>query len=200
MRQILASIALAFTFVAVPLAVSVWTPIVDKVKDSVVFLENCTGFVINAEKHYVMTAAHCLPEDESKLLVDGTRAYRMFIDSKKDFMVLRAPAVDKPAMKLATTKPVVGDEVASLGYGFVFDKPMFRVAHVSITGLESDELGSGPFLLLDEVLVPGQSGGPIINDKGEVVAIVQMTIQGFGVGIGRDSEVIKDRVGRYFQQ
>jgi S1-C subfamily serine protease len=82
-------------------ASSPWTPIAEKVKQSVVFLENCTGFVIDQQRHYILTAAHCLPEDETKILVDGEKAYRVWVDNRKDFLVLRAPGVDKPALRLS---------------------------------------------------------------------------------------------------
>jgi S1-C subfamily serine protease len=181
-------------------ASSPWTPIAEKVKQSVVFLENCTGFVIDQQRHYILTAAHCLPEDETKILVDGEKAYRVYLDNRKDLLVLRAPGVDKPALRLSPDRMQLAEEVMSVGYGFAWEAPMVRMAHLSQSKLEQEDLGSGPFIVIDEVLVPGQSGGPIVNIKGEVVAIVQMTIPGYGVGIGRDAETIKDRAGRYFEE
>ena len=44
--------------------------------------------------------------------------------------------------------------------------------------------------------VPGQSGGPVVNEKGEVVMIVQMGTNIVGLGVG--TETIRDKVGRFF--
>jgi S1-C subfamily serine protease len=55
---------------------------------------------------------------------------------------------------------------------------------------------SGPFNMVDSTFVPGQSGGPVVNDRGELVGIVQMLGNGFGIGVGSDT--IKSRVGKYF--
>lgn len=197
-RILLSLIGVALTAV-VASAVSLWTPVADKLQQSTVFIElgsggKCSGFVIDEKRHYVLTAGHC---DDEKILVDGTQTIKMFRDERKDLMVLRAGAIDKPALKLSKTALDVGDEVASFGFGFALEMPMFRIHHVSILGLEIPDLGSsGPFVMFDTAFIAGQSGGPVVNQQGEVVAIVQRG--GEGVGIGVDAKIIKDRVGRYF--
>lgn len=180
-------------------AISAWTPIAEQLRASVVFLEVCTGFVIDSKRHYVLTAAHCLPDEGQgeRMTVDGTSGYKIFVDHRKDLAVLRAGAVDRPALRLADRDPDFGDEVASMGYGHALEQPMFRVAHISHNRFEIEEL-SGPFVVVDADFIPGQSGGPIVNAKGEVVAIVQRTGNGLGIGVGRDT--LKDRVGRYFEE
>jgi len=181
-----------------------WAPVAEKFTPSVVFLEAlnaqgepqgfCSGFVINTAKKYILTAAHC---DADKVLVNGTPSYRMFKDARKDLLVLRAANVeDMPAFKLASIDPKVGEEVAAIGFGFALEKAMFRISHISIANLDIEGL-SGPFFVTDAGFMPGQSGGPVINDKGELVAIVQRGSDGLGLGVG--AEVIKDRVGRYFE-
>jgi S1-C subfamily serine protease len=187
---------LLFFYLAAPAAMSPWTPIADKVEAALVFIEtgagSCSGFVIDAKKKHVLTAAHC---DGEKVLADGTQTIKVFKDERKDLLVLRAYGVERPALKLAARGPDRGDEVASLGYGFALEQPMFRIAHVSSTKLEIEEL-SGPFVLLDAGFIPGQSGGPVVNLAGEVVAIVQRGTGALGFGVGADT--IKDRVGRFF--
>jgi S1-C subfamily serine protease len=185
-----------------------WTPIAEKLSKSVVYIESaegsCTGFLINtdvkhdkdSDKDYVLTAAHC---DGEKLYVDQATAKVISKDTKKDLMVLEVEDTGRPALKLAKDNPKIGDEVASLGYGWGLERPMFRTAHVSDdnTYIPEDGIG-GPFIVIDAQFVGGQSGGPVINTAGEVVLIVQRG--GGGVGIGVGAEVIRSKVGRYFEK
>jgi S1-C subfamily serine protease len=114
-------------------------------------------------------------------------------------MVLRAAGIeDRPAFKLAPVPAQVGEEAASIGYGYGFEKPLFRVTHISTVRLDIEGL-SGPFTVTDTAFIGGQSGGPVVNAKGELILIVQRG-DGGGLGLGVDAAVIKDRVGRYFEQ
>lgn len=194
--RVLAVASLLLFLYASTYAASAWTPIADKVQASLVFIETgtgaCSGFVIDAKKHHVLTAAHC---DGEKVTADGMQTIKVFKDERKDLLVLRSYGIERPALRLAAKGPDRGDEVASMGYGFALEQPMFRIAHVSSTKLEIEEL-SGPFVLIDAGFIPGQSGGPVVDIHGDVVAIVQRGNEALGFGVGADT--IKDRVGRFF--
>ena len=112
-------------------------------------------------------------------------------------MVIEVPDLTRPALRLAKTNPKIGDEVASLGYGYGLERPMFRTTHISDDETYIHENGiGGPFMVTDDVCVGGQSGGPVINHAGEVVLIVQRG--GGGVGMGVGAEMIRAKVGRFF--
>jgi S1-C subfamily serine protease len=202
MARLLFSLLLLLLAFVPAFAVSPWTSIAEKLNQSTIFIEvlegteltgSCTGFMINTEKRYLLTAAHC---DGEKLLADGTQTYRVFKDERKDLMVLRASNVDRPALALAKDNPDQGDLVASHGYGFGLEKPMFRIAHISNVEMAIESI-SGPLIMVDGGFVPGQSGGPVVNENGEVVMIVQRGNEMLGLGVG--AKVIRDRVGRYFE-
>jgi hypothetical protein len=97
---------------------------------------------------------------------------------------------------LAEHNPKIGEEIASYGYGFALERPMFRTAHVADdkTYIPEDGIG-GPLIVIDAQYVGGQSGGPCVNTAGEVVSIVQRGGPGVGIGIG--VETIKGKIGRY---
>jgi S1-C subfamily serine protease len=187
------------------LLVADWNPVADKLAKSVVYIEStagsCTGFVIADAKgkdkedvDYVLTAAHC---DGPSLYVDQAVARILSKDVKKDLMVLEVPDLNRPALKLASSNPKIGDEVASYGYGWGLERPMFRTAHVSDDNTYIPEEGiGGPFMVIDAQFVGGQSGGPVVNAAGEVVMIVQRG--GGGVGLGVGAEVIRSKAGKYF--
>lgn len=199
MNRIIMSLILLAAFCAPLLGASPWTAVADKLQNSIVFIQGegmggCTGFVIDSIKKHVLTAAHC--DAEKNLTADSMFTVRLFKDERKDLMVLRVTDLDKPSLKLAQNDPERGEEVASMGYGFAQENPLFRISHISNVRMELDGL-SGPFLVIDSDYIGGQSGGPLVNINGEVVGIVQRGASGFGAGV--DSKMLKDRAGRYFE-
>ncbi len=185
-----------------------WTTVADKLAKSVVYIEtesgSCTGFVINSDAHdkdkhqvdYILTAAHC---EGPKLYADQSVATVLWKDTKKDLMVLEVEDLNRPALPLAKDNPKIGDEVASYGFGWGLERPMFRLAHVADdnTYIPEDGIG-GPFIVTDAQFVPGQSGGPVINAQGEVALIVQRGGGAVGMGVGAD--VLKSKVGKFWEK
>lgn len=207
MRKLLSAL-LALTLAAGPAAAQTqlsWNEVADRVAKSIVYLEHprgsCTGFVVHdrakdkdEDVDYVMTAAHC---EGTNLYADQQPTTIIYKDTKKDLMVLKVKNLERPALRLAKDNPKVGHEVASYGYGYGLERPMFRVTHVSDDKIFIPFEGiGGPLVAVDISFVPGQSGGPVVNKSGEVVAIVQLGTQIVGFGIG--AETINDRAGRFF--
>jgi hypothetical protein len=128
---------------ALIMALADWSGVADTLSKSVVYIESkggsCTGFVINAKAtnkdkedvDYILTAAHC---EGAELYADQTAAHVLWKDTKKDLMVLEVANLDRPALKLAKDNPKIGEDVASYGYGWGLERPMFRTAHVSDGG------------------------------------------------------------------
>lgn len=203
---------LAFALAAGPVAAqttNTWTAVADMVRRSTVYVQvgqqgSCTGFIINdaakggrnktEDVDFILTAAHC---DGNDLFAAQRPTVVKAKDVQKDLLVLEVEDLDRPALRLARRNPEAGEEVASFGYGYGLEDPMFRVANISNDRIyiPYDGIG-GPLLALNASFVPGQSGGPVVNHAGEVVMVVQMgtPIVGFGVG----AEVVRDKVGRYF--
>jgi S1-C subfamily serine protease len=185
-----------------------WPAIADTLSKSVVYIEttgsSCTGFIVNAhatnkdkeDVDLVLTAAHC---DGKEIYVDQTAAHTLWKDTKKDLMILEVSNLDRPALRIAKDNPKIGEEVASLGYGWGLERPMFRTAHVSDDNTYIPENGiGGPFIVIDAQFVSGQSGGPVVNAAGEVALMVQRG--GGGVGIGVGAELMRSKAGRYFEK
>jgi S1-C subfamily serine protease len=153
-----------------------WADVVEKLEKSVVQLgANCSGFTINTEKHYVLTAAHCGHEKDldKSLLVDSRPAKVVAVDVHRDFLVVEVPDLERPQLQMAERNPSMGEQLASYGFGYGYERPM-----------------------VDAAFVGGMSGGPLVNARGEVVMIVQMASD--RIGLGRGIEQIRDRVGRYW--
>lgn len=206
MKRVGAVALLAAVFNVVSAQAADWTPIAEKLAQSVVYIENgegsCTGFVINAhakgDKTYILTAAHCDGDKPEKLFADSTVAKVLWKDGKRDLMVIETDNLDRPAVVIAQKNPAQGDELGSLGYGYSLEKPMFRTAHVANASIQVPGVEGGPFVMTDAAFVGGQSGGPAINAAGEVVMIVQRASGLVGIGVG--AETIRDRVRRYLEK
>jgi serine protease Do len=205
MRRIVLTLIVAASLAVSLEAASQWVAVAAKVEKAIVTIgeadTHCTGFVIDGEAgpkgelDTVLTADHC--DVKGKLLADNMPARVVYKDAKKDLLVVQIEDTERPALRLAKDNPKIGEEVASYGYGFALERPMFRVTHIADdrTYIPEDGIG-GPFMVTDAVFVGGQSGGPVVNAAGEVVMIVQRG--GSGVGLGVGAEVIKQKVGRYF--
>ena len=180
-----------------------WVTLAKTIRESIVeiAIDNgaCTGFIIHStakddkeDVDYVLTAAHC---EGTNLVADLQPAKIKAKDFKNDLMVLEIKNTDRPALRLSDKDAAVGEEVASYGYGYALDQPLFRMAHISAKDVNIGERVQ--YQAIDSTFVPGQSGGPVVNVKGEVVMVVQRgsNVAGFGVG----AERIHDRMGRYFE-
>lgn len=184
-----------------------WVSLASTLNKAVVYIEHeggsCTGFVINdaagdtGKRDYVLTAAHCDAEPGKPLYVDQERASIRTKDVKNDFMILDVPDLNRPAIKLAKSDPRQGEEILNFGYGYGWEQPMARVAHISIERADIPEL-SGPYVVTDATFVNGQSGGPVVNAAGELVMMVQRGSN--SVGIGKGAETIRSKIGKYWEQ
>lgn len=127
----------------------------------------CTGFVVAPK--YALTAAHCIVDPEN-FTVDGEAGILFTRDAQ--FALVNA-AGHKPALKLAKSLRLQ-EPVISFGYAwgdlFVFNR---RVAIFKDTDWAMD----GP-------LAPGMSGGPTVNQAGEVVGINQQANAIIGIECG----------------
>ena len=180
-----------------------WTSVADKLTKAVVPITydgdgGCTGFVVDTARKFVLTAAHCDVSAGQKIYVDQSPATVVNKDVKRDLMVLKVEDLndDKVALKLAGDHPRIGEAVASFGFGYALERPMFRTSFVADNEMDIPDLEGGPFIIFDASFVGGQSGGPIVNGAGDVVAIVQRASNNVGIGVGVGT--IKSRVGRYF--
>jgi S1-C subfamily serine protease len=110
-----------------------------------------------------------------------------------DLALLRAPApaAVKPLV-FVTTRPPLGENVSAIGFPpSVSETPSLTRGAVSKhTPFSQVDGFSGPGLMvqIDAALNPGNSGGPMINDCGELVGVA--TLKLFTTSDGRDIEGI----------
>jgi hypothetical protein len=139
------------------------------------FMEGGSGFIVSHDG-YVVTVDHVKPDVGQTLWGviaqrQGTRYPLEFrdADEKHDVALWQLPqaAVCRPAVTISTKRPKVLDRVLALGFPGTSG---LTPAPIGITNLSSPEHG---FYKADGYLEKGNSGGPVFNEAGQVVAIVQ---------------------------
>ncbi len=124
----------------------------------------CSGVVLNAEAGYVLTAAHCT-EDKAAYTVNGRHAELVRQNRLLDLAVLRTELDNATAMPLAKASPAIGAEVALVGFAW----GQKRLHHQF--GRVSQPLDDDGALILDLMVISGDSGGPAINAAGELIGM-----------------------------
>jgi len=118
----------------------------------------------------------------------GLPARAVVFDPHDDIAILRVPGLNEPALGLAAD-PRAGTAAAILGYPLdgPFDVEPGRIGQTERVSTE-DAYGNGPVLRsitsLRGRVRPGNSGGPMVDAAGEVVATVFAAITGPGSGHG----------------
>ena len=134
-----------------------------------------SGFIISADG-YVLTNAHVVADfdDVQVRLADRKREFKARVvgfDRRTDVALLKVEAKDLPTVKLGRSGDVEpGQWVAAIGSPFGFANTI-TAGIVSATGRDLPEESYVPFIQTDVAVNPGNSGGPLINLKGEVIGI-----------------------------
>jgi len=96
-------------------------------------------------------------------------------DTRSDVAVIKVEAKDLPVVKIGDTKKLrVGEWVIAIGspFGFANTVTAGIVSATSRENLSGDpNLDAVPFIQTDVAVNPGNSGGPLLNMRGEVIGI-----------------------------
>lgn len=155
-----------------------------------------TGFVIR-EDGLILTNNHVI-EGADKIQVsfkdEKDKPYEATVvgrDQSTDIALIKINRKKPfPVLKLGTSSDVqVGEWVAAFGnpYGHSYT---LTVGVVSALGREIDELNRFPFIQTDASINQGNSGGPLVNTRGEVIGVnsaIDARAQGIGFAIPIDN-------------
>ena len=131
-----------------------------------------SGFIISADG-YLMTNHHVVDgADEIIVTLPDRREFRGKLigsDQRTDVALVKIEAGGLPTVRIGdSTRLKVGEWVIAIGSPFGFDSTV-TAGIVSAKARETGELL--PFIQTDVAVNPGNSGGPLINMRGEVVGI-----------------------------
>ena len=131
-----------------------------------------SGFILSADG-YVMTNAHVVEgADEVIVTLTDQRELKARIvgtDTRTDVAVVKVEASALPFVKIGDASRVkVGEWVVAIGSPFGLDN---TVTAGIVSAKQRDTGNYLPFIQTDVAVNPGNSGGPLLNMRGEVIGI-----------------------------
>ncbi len=133
-----------------------------------------SGFIVSADG-IILTNAHVV-QDAKEVTVKLTdrREYKAKVlgsDPQTDVAVLKIDARNLPTVKVGDVNQLqVGEWVLAIGSPYGLENTA-TAGIVSAKGRSLPDDTSVPFIQTDVAVNPGNSGGPLFNDRGEVVGI-----------------------------
>ena len=138
----------------------------------------CTAWAIDVRKF--VTAAHCIGDN---MMIDGHPAFVIKQDATLDLAVIVADYV-VPALTIREAPLTREESAIGLGYGFSWKFPTIthhKVMMLDYTPLPNDIPTPGTWFSFG--FIGGMSGGPVIDDNGQVVGLVQRGSDVVGYGV-----------------
>ncbi|MGN5479423.1 trypsin-like peptidase domain-containing protein [Cupriavidus basilensis] len=131
-----------------------------------------SGFIISQDG-YVMTNAHVVADAETiYVTLPDKREFKaklIGVDKRTDVALIKVEATGLPKLTLGDSDKVrAGEWVLAIGSPFGLDNSV-TAGIVSAKGRDTGDYL--PFIQTDVAVNPGNSGGPLINLRGEVIGI-----------------------------
>ena len=132
-----------------------------------------SGFIVSPDG-VILTNAHVVQNaDEVTVKLQDRREFRAKVlgsDPRTDVAVLKIDAKNLPVTPIGKSKSLqVGEWVLAIGSPFGLESTV-TAGVVSTTGRSLPD-STVPFIQTDVAVNPGNSGGPLLNTRGEVVGI-----------------------------
>ncbi|MHB8063267.1 MAG: S1C family serine protease [Ruminiclostridium sp.] len=153
----------------------------DEQTDNLIF---GTG-VIYRSNGYIITNAHVVKDMDSIVVVlSNSKAYKARLKAIDESLDLAVIKIDKGGLQPATfgniSSVAVGQEVIAIGTPLSFNLRNSATKGI-ISGMNRSADGEYRFIQSDAAINGGNSGGPLVNMKGQVIGINSVKLVGFGV-------------------
>ncbi len=151
--------------------------------DKKVITTSGTAFVVNAGG-YLLTCNHVVSGADSISVTLGGKTYEASIlstDYAHDIALLQIQATDIPSLSFVDSNKVqLGEEVRACGFPIIDSTGTnLKVNRGTIAGINT--IRTQKAFQIDAPVNPGNSGGPLINEKGEVVGIINAKLVDKGI-------------------
>ena len=98
------------------------------------------------------------------------------VDEENDLALLEVEAIRTPLYIAEESELARGASVVALGYPLIPIQGRDQKATIGYINALSGIKGDDRYTQLDAAVQPGNSGGPVLNDRGEVVGVVTMIL------------------------
>jgi S1-C subfamily serine protease len=137
---------------------------------------HCTLFMVNAKAHLAVSAYHCVAAGGNwRVELPGRVALAIptLVNPANDLAMFRVDDWTAPSLRLRTAPVAPGTPLAAVGYPLGSLVPLFTFGTVSSP---NSVLPGAPFpagVVVFGNFIAGMSGGPILDEQGRVVSVVQ---------------------------
>jgi len=133
-----------------------------------------TGFIVDS-RGYILTNEHVVHRAKTVQIIIGGKekhdATILSVDLDHDLALLKIDA-DRPLTSIAIGNSAeVRRQEAVLAVGFPFGEDAITSTSGRIVSIRKE--GANQLLVTDVVVNPGNSGGPLLNDRGEAVGVIR---------------------------
>jgi serine protease Do len=141
--------------------------------------------VIYRSNGYIITNAHVVKDiDTIVVVLSNSKAYKARLKAIDEALDLAVIKIDKgglqPAVFGDTSSIVVGQDVVAIGTPLSFSYRNSATKGI-ISGINRSTDGEYRFIQSDAAINGGNSGGPLVNMKGQVIGINSVKLSGYGV-------------------
>jgi len=161
-----------------------------------------TGFILS-EDGYIITNAHVLAGGREVSVTDYEQDYHVTslvgYNVTFDLALLKISGIYNPIILGNSNDVQIGEKVIAIGnpLGLQFSVSEGIVSGVDRTGSN----GLNIYIQTDAALNPGNSGGPLINKRGEVIGINNFKVgDSESLGFALESNYIKQVVNQIYQE
>lgn len=143
-----------------------------------------TGVIYKSDG-YIITNAHVVKDMDSIVVVlSNSKAYKARLKAIDESLDLAVIKIDKGGLQPAVFGNIadvaVGQEVVAIGTPLSFNLRNSATKGI-ISGMNRSADGEYRFIQSDAAINGGNSGGPLVNMKGQVIGINSVKLVGFGV-------------------
>ena len=134
----------------------------------------CTSFSINQPLRYYMTAAHCVAQDDPEIPtphIDLQRVKVVFYNKDLDIAIVQG-ALGRRALVLASEMPKQGASVLVVGFPYGWDTLSALHGHLIYPYVRTR--GGAVYAVYNTGCAGGNSGSPVLNERGEVISVLQV--------------------------
>ena len=136
------------------------------------YMNVCTTGSINREKHYWLTAAHCVTDIGLEgRFIEGIPVKTVHIDVDRDLAVIEVPGLVAKELPMQMSPPRWTEDIFLAGHPFGYPDLFLTRGYIANPLVR---VGDKYYIAFDIAGAPGNSGSPVLNLQGEIVSVLQI--------------------------